>query len=112
MMHLPDLNYARLDDITGGDPAMNGELVRIVVEDAASAIDALALALDARDADAAASRAHQLKGMCANVGAERLSEAALRVERAVGAGEWSAALALSDDVAAAFATLQTAADDL
>ena len=105
-MELADLNTSRLNDITGGDAQMNGELVRVVLEDAETAIRELASALDERDAAVGAAYAHQIKGMCANVGAERLADLALHLERSIADGDWAAASALSDEVRAAFATLQ------
>jgi HPt (histidine-containing phosphotransfer) domain-containing protein len=111
-MNLVDLNTSRLDEITGGDAEMNGELVRIVLEDAETAIDSLASALDAGDAANGAARAHQLKGLCANVGAERLAHAALRVERSIGAGDWTTAHALSQEITAAFAALRVVAESI
>jgi HPt (histidine-containing phosphotransfer) domain-containing protein len=101
-----DLNTSRLDDITGGDPQMNGELVRIVLEDAESAIGRLVSSLDERDAALGAAHAHQLKGLCANVGADRLADAALRLERSISDGDWAATGPLFDEALAALAALR------
>jgi HPt (histidine-containing phosphotransfer) domain-containing protein len=101
-----DLNIARLDDITGGRAHLNVELMQVALEDADTAIGLLASALVGRDATEAAERAHQLKGVCANVGAERLSEAARHLERAMGEGDWAAASVIFDEVLAALTALR------
>lgn len=111
-MSLIDLNTARLDDITGGDPQLNGDLVRIVLEDAQTAIGRLLSSLDERDAGKGSAHAHQLKGLCANVGAERLADAALRLERSIDEGDWVAAGRLFDEVLAALAVLRHVAASL
>jgi HPt (histidine-containing phosphotransfer) domain-containing protein len=111
-MSLPDLNVERLRDITGGDPELNAELVRIVLEDAEAAIAGLGPALHASDAEGGRGLAHRLKGAAANGGAERLAEAALRLEHAFDQGDANSASAAFDDVLAVFATLREVAASL
>lgn len=106
-MSLQDLDTSRLDDITGGVPELNGDLVRIVLEDAETAIGRLASSLAERDASGGAAHAHQLKGLCANVGAERLADAARRIEPVIAGGDWAVAAVLFDEVLEALATLRS-----
>ena len=55
--------------------------------------------------------AHQLRGMCANVGAKRLSEAAGRIEEAGNAGGWPPESRLLSDLAAELTRLASAIAD-
>jgi hypothetical protein len=111
-MSLADLNVERLHDITGGDRAMNADVVRVVLEDAEEAIGGLVPALRVRDAVIGCTLAHRLKGASANVGAERLADAALRLERAFQQDDWAEATRAFNDVLASFATLRDAAASL
>ena len=111
-MSLLDLNVSRLDAITGGEPALNRDLVTVVLEDAETAIGRLVSSLGERDAVKGSAHAHQLKGLCANVGAERLADAALRLERAIDTGDWTVAGQLFDEILSALATLRGVAGSL
>jgi HPt (histidine-containing phosphotransfer) domain-containing protein len=111
-MSLMDLNMSRLHDITGGDRELNGEVIRLVLEDAETAIGELVPALRVRNAAVGGTLAHQLKGASANVGAERLADAALRLERALDDDDWTTASRSFDEVLAALATLRDVAASL
>ena len=111
-MQFADLNTSRLNDITGGDPEMNGEIVRMALDDAATAMDRLRSALEERDAASGKALAHQLKGICANVGAERLADAAKRLEHSLGDQDWNAASQLVAEASGAFATLARVTESL
>jgi HPt (histidine-containing phosphotransfer) domain-containing protein len=83
-----------------GDEDMVRELMPICVQDNKSRLESLSETITANDAANVKLYAHAIKGSAANLGAERLSEAARRLER----------LAIADDLSdapACLAVIQT-----
>jgi two-component system sensor histidine kinase/response regulator len=74
----------------GGDPAFLRELCQIMLDDLERLPDALRAAVTGRDAGAAESIAHQLKGNCASFAAEPSRQAAARLEQAAHAADFDA----------------------
>jgi signal transduction histidine kinase/CheY-like chemotaxis protein/HPt (histidine-containing phosphotransfer) domain-containing protein len=74
----------------GGDPAFLRELCQIMLDDLARVPEALRAAIADRDAGAAESIAHQLKGNCGSFAAEPSREAAARLEQAAHAADFDA----------------------
>lgn len=102
-----DLDRVRLDEITGGDMEIARELVRMTVDDSEGIIAQLQGV--AGDPTRSAGLAHELKGICANVGAQRLSTAAAAFEAALRGGEAGAAQACLDEIRSAYAGLRASA---
>jgi HPt (histidine-containing phosphotransfer) domain-containing protein len=97
---LPQLDNARLLDaavlseLTGGDDAIAGEVMRDFLDAAAHDLQELALARDHVDAAAMTRQAHKIKGASRIVGAVELGEAAAELEAAGPEGDWSVLLPL------------------
>ncbi len=72
-------------DNLGGDRELYREIVAMFTENAPGVVERLAAALEAGDMARAGHYAHDLKGMTANIGAERLSELACTIQNTVGA---------------------------
>jgi signal transduction histidine kinase/CheY-like chemotaxis protein len=65
----------------GGDERLCLDVIGLVLQDVPGRVAAIKDAVDARDADRIRTTAHGLKGMAANVSAERLTAAAATLER-------------------------------
>jgi two-component system, sensor histidine kinase and response regulator len=79
-MTLDPTAMARLLEITGDDVAFVDELVDTFIEDAATQLDALRLAAETGDIEAAVRPAHSLKSNSQNVGATALAELSRSIE--------------------------------
>ena len=88
------------------------ELARTILdgflEDIPRQIEALRGYLEAGDAPGAGRQAHTIMGAAANVGGERLREAAFEMEKAAKAGDLSAVKARMADLEAQFGRLKEA----
>lgn len=71
---------ARLLEITGDDVAFVDELVDTFIEDASTQLDALRLAAESGDIEAAVRPAHSLKSNSLNVGATALADLSRSIE--------------------------------
>jgi len=78
------LLMSRLDN----DAQLLKDLVDLFLEECARLLDEIRVALDKKDAKAAARGAHSLKGSTGNLAAKVASEAAFKVERFAQAGDW------------------------
>ena len=70
-----------------GDRGAFRAVMAVFLEDAPLQIETLQGLLDRRDAAALRRQAHTLKGAAANIGAERLHQATVRIEQAADAGD-------------------------
>jgi HPt (histidine-containing phosphotransfer) domain-containing protein len=80
------IDLTRLEETADGDPEFVAELVEIFVDDAHEQIRQIQKAIQGSDAIGLECRAHQLKGSSANVGADGMSNWALRLEEAGKSG--------------------------
>jgi len=76
----PTLDFARVEEATGGDYEFMKELVDLFLEDAAERLRELEEAVASGDADKLGKCAHKLKGSSANVGADHMSHLARSLE--------------------------------
>jgi HPt (histidine-containing phosphotransfer) domain-containing protein len=83
----------------GGDLELLQEIAQLFVEDASRMLGEIRSAVEARDAAQLDRSAHTLKGCVSNFGAQRLYDAALRLERMGRGGDLA-------HVDAAFRTLE------
>lgn len=74
-----------------GDEELIGEVMPVCVADNKERLEALAAAVGSADASEVKMCAHAIKGSAANVGAVRLSDAALGLERIASANDLSKA---------------------
>ncbi|MFO7602029.1 MAG: response regulator, partial [Candidatus Desulfacyla sp.] len=81
------------------------------IDDIPRQIAALKGFLESGDAQAAQRQAHTIKGASANVGGERLREAALRVEKAAQTGDFAGARSLMTELEAQFSRLKDAMEN-
>jgi two-component system sensor histidine kinase/response regulator len=72
----------RLVEITGGDPALEQELLECFLSDAERLLGQLALAVNQRDPVALRKGAHELSGMCQTLGVPALGASARGMEEA------------------------------
>ena len=96
-----------------GNPAMAGEFLDLLIEEATPIVAALPAQVAAGDKQAVREGAHAVKGIAGNVGAARLQAAALLLERSAADGAAADTLSTHlDGVTAALAELRTARDAL
>jgi len=91
-----------------GDAELAMAVVKRFLEDMPRQIEALKGFLESGDAAAAQRQAHTIKGASANVGGERLRNAALQVETAVRNGDLSRAASLIPEIDLQFDRLKEA----
>jgi len=70
------------------DPQLLKDLVDLFLEECPRHLEEIRVALDNKDAKTAARGAHSLRGSTSNLAARLASEAALRLESLVQAGDW------------------------
>jgi CheY-like chemotaxis protein len=70
------------------DPQLLNDLVDLFLEECPRLLEEIRVAIDKKDAKAAASGARGLRGSTSNLAARLASEAALRLESLVQAGDW------------------------
>ncbi|HYZ15109.1 MAG TPA: Hpt domain-containing protein [Candidatus Acidoferrum sp.] len=86
-MAVPALDRGRLDELCGGDAAVEHDLLEILIVESASLLADLRSATSANDVTVARERVHALKGIAANMGALRLEAIAREMEDAVRGDE-------------------------
>ncbi|NJO08412.1 MAG: Hpt domain-containing protein [Leptolyngbyaceae cyanobacterium SL_1_1] len=74
------IDLEQLQQISGGDPEFEQELLQLFVEDAAAQVEALRAAIAQQNGSAIEETAHHLKGASANVGATAIAQAASKLE--------------------------------
>jgi two-component system, sensor histidine kinase and response regulator len=89
-----------------GDLELAKAVVEGFIDDIPRQIAALKEFLEAEDQQAARRQAHTIKGAAANVGGERLREAAFRMEKAIASGDLAAAEPLVSQIEEAFLRLE------
>ena len=94
----PDLDLERLRLVTGGESALEEELLGIFLESARETLEDLRTAIEAGDARLLRAHAHALKGGSRTIGAVALGELAWELER----------LGDSSDIASAYGALLSA----
>ncbi len=82
MGELPILNRERLDLLFDGDMALVAQVLEIVEVDFPELCRKLLLAIDAGETELVQRHAHTLKGSLANVGGDRASAIAAKIDRA------------------------------
>lgn len=95
--------FARLLDITGGDPEFLADLVDTYLQDGAAQVDALQGAAAVGDVEGLVRPAHTLKSSSASVGAMPLAELCRTLEADARAGSVPELAARVAAVASAFA---------
>ncbi len=85
-----------------GDEELLAEIVGLFLEDAPSQIQKVDSAISGGVAVDALRAAHSLKGAAANVGAPKLRQTALDIERLAGAGELSEAARVCERLSSEF----------
>jgi len=80
LTHPPPVDLAQLARYTGGDPALDSEILRLFLEQSASFMADLPGILAARDRKAWHHIAHSLKGAARGIGAFALADAAAEAE--------------------------------
>jgi len=78
---MSSINLERIREATMGDEEFMAELIEVFLDDSPGQLDLLRRAVAERDAAAAASSAHRLKGSSGQVGAESLSELCKKLEQ-------------------------------
>ncbi|MCF7933808.1 MAG: Hpt domain-containing protein [Spirochaetia bacterium] len=94
MEKLQILDTDRIDMLFGGDLSMVQEIYSIASDDFPVTADRLFEALTANDLEAAAGFAHTLKGSISNVGGERASRIADKIQQAAMQQDLSACTTL------------------
>jgi CheY-like chemotaxis protein len=94
----PDLDLERLQLVTGGESALEEELLGIFLESTRETLEDMRTALEAGDARLLRAHAHVLKGSSRTIGAIALGEMAFELER----------LGSSSDLASAYGALLSA----
>ena len=94
-----DFDPAQLEEVTGGDPDFERELLTEYLNSAPDDLLRLRAALDDRNATAAAASAHALKGSSATIGAQAVAMVAAELELAAKRNELA-------DAPAGFARLE------
>jgi HPt (histidine-containing phosphotransfer) domain-containing protein len=87
----PAFDFARLADISGGDPEFEREILSEFVEQNKTLFDDLDRALAAGDAVSLRRAAHTLKGSSRTVGAEAVASIASEIEVLAASGNLAAA---------------------
>jgi len=82
----------RLKEISGGDAAVERELIELFLESVAGHLDVLSDAARKPDRDRLLRELHALKGICANMGAWRMERAVERLEAACSGEDPAAAV--------------------
>lgn len=90
-----------------GDEGLVRELMPVCIQDNRTRLAALIEAVEAKDAANVKLYAHAIKGSNANLGAERLSEAAKSLEHLAAAGDLSRAEELLQEIRTQFERLET-----
>jgi two-component system sensor histidine kinase/response regulator len=78
----PPIDLARLNEITGGDPAFAQELIDTFISSCEAQLVEIRDAIGAADYQSLARSAHKLKGACANIHAEEMRRVVARLESA------------------------------
>jgi HPt (histidine-containing phosphotransfer) domain-containing protein len=90
MDHVPILDPARLSLITRGDGDLANAFLRDFIGEANGILARLAALHEPADRAAVADLAHSLKGIAAEIGAERLRRCAVQLETSALPQAWSA----------------------
>jgi HPt (histidine-containing phosphotransfer) domain-containing protein len=104
-MRTPPLDRERLDELCGGDVAVEHDLLEILITEAAELLADLRSATSANDLKVAGERVHALKGIAANTGALQLEALAREIEDALRSDELPG-------LEAHFAAIDAALDEL
>jgi PAS domain S-box-containing protein len=91
-----EIDMSRLQGMFGDDKTLIHELLTAFLESLNDILARLGVATASRDTEETRKVAHELKGSCANMGAQRLSEIAFEIEMMAKSGspDWSQAEAL------------------
>ena len=82
----------------GDDEKLFDEVVGIFLEDIPVQLKALKDALDNNDAETVWKKAHRIKGASANIGAQTVSDVALKIERAGQQGDLESSVGLIENL--------------
>ena len=104
----PAVDLSQLDRYTGGDRALNAEVLRLFDMQAGEIVGKLRAILAAREAKSWREAAHTLKGAAKGIGAFRLAEAASQAEHLTPADDQAPDVlsTLEEDAAAVRAFIQ------
>jgi|GEM_PF-4010398 len=89
-----------LSRATGGDPALQREVVRMLVEQAAEKLELIRQSLVERDADTLRRACHTLLGSCSTLGAVKMAELLSLLEEAALAGDFETGSRVCADLSA------------
>ena len=77
---LPVFDYQKFLSTIGGDKSLAREIIEVSFTNISDLIEKLKHAWDMKDASSIKLHAHSIKGVCANISAKSLSDAALQIE--------------------------------
>jgi HPt (histidine-containing phosphotransfer) domain-containing protein len=77
---LPVFDYQKFLNTIGGDNSLAREIIEVSFTNISDLIEKLKHAWDMKDASSIKLHAHSIKGVCANISAKSLSDAALQIE--------------------------------
>jgi len=83
------IDMRRLKEMFGDDDELIREILEIFVSTSRPALERLELCAGRRDGEGVRSAAHEIKGACANVGADELARSAEAIEQSAMRGDWS-----------------------
>lgn len=95
----------RLEAISRGNAAFVAEILKAYVQDSTRHMKELGDRMDAGDWTLAGRSAHTLKGSSANIGAERMGELSLRMQKACEAAEAAQARGILSEMRGEFSLL-------
>lgn len=105
------VDISRIRETSDGDTEFEMELIEMYLDDAQSHVDRLAAAVEAGDIAGIKQGAHTLKGSSANIGAVRMQDASLELEKCGRDGDAAAAVGLVAPLREAFAVTRTYFED-
>jgi CheY-like chemotaxis protein/HPt (histidine-containing phosphotransfer) domain-containing protein len=107
------LDPAALNELTGGDQTLAGEVLQDFCEESRSDLSGLCVAVERRDADEVRSQAHRINGASRMVGAREVREIASRIEAEARADapDWELVDGQLDQLPEALERVAAAADE-
>lgn len=86
-MSLPSFDWRQLHNASGGDTALETEVLELFIQHTEAQLRALSEAWDRRDFKILAQLAHQLRGSCSNIGALTLDFVMTKIEHYAALGK-------------------------
>lgn len=105
------LDLAKLEALCGDQEIML-QLIETFRDSTLEQIAGLADALTYRDAESIRRIAHEMKGVCGNLGLPHMQSLATRLEQVARSDDWASAQRLFDTLSATFAQLQRSLESI